>query len=88
MLEGSEKMPDASGLFTADAHCSSGPQRLAPTLTSHTLEAIQDTISDFFARVGVWQNEAVGPSKTLSQISDFFTRMGVWLNEPAGPSKA
>ena len=51
VLEGSEKMPDAWGLFNEGTTSSSGNQRLAPTLTSHTLEAIQDTISDFFARV-------------------------------------
>ncbi|KAF5840614.1 hypothetical protein DUNSADRAFT_16129 [Dunaliella salina] len=51
VMEGGETLPDASGLFTEDTCSSSGLQRLAPTLTSHTLEAIQDTISDFFARV-------------------------------------
>jgi len=49
VLEGSEKIPDAKGLFNQD--CCSGSQRQAPSLTSHTLEAIQDTVSDFFARV-------------------------------------
>ena len=38
--------------FECVAAPSSGNQRLAPTFTSHTLEAIQDTISDFFAKVG------------------------------------